>query len=113
MGNKKQENSKVVSRPADGPRSGSRRKFLGNVGGAAATVATVGAIGLQPLLGGKQSMLFAEDNGGLTGAARPAAAEGIRVAAAKPGAAVRLAEHPNNGDILRYPDQANTYTKGL
>jgi hypothetical protein len=100
-------------RSTDAPRSGSRRKFLGNVGGAAAAVATVGAIGLQPLLGGKQSFLHADKNGGLTGEARAEEAQEIRVDAATREEAVRIPSHPTNGDQERYPDQANTYTKCL
>src|SRR5260370_20398065 len=41
------------------PRSESRRKFLGNVTGAAVAAATVGAIGLEPLFGGKESTAHA------------------------------------------------------
>ncbi len=97
----------------DGPRSNSRRKFLGNAGGVAAAAATIGAIGLQPFIGDKNSVLHAEDNGGLTGAARAAEAREIRVDAANREVVVRLPPHPANGDIELYPDQANTYTKGL
>src|ERR1700730_6892853 len=99
--------------PSDAPSSGSRRKFLGNVSGAAVAAATVGAIGLKPLLGGENSILHAEDNGGLTGAARAAEAEEIRINAAKREEAVRIPNHPTNGDVERYIDQANTYTKCL
>src|SRR5260370_3215537 len=38
------------------PRSESRRKFLGGVSGIAAAAATVGAIGLEPIFGGKESV---------------------------------------------------------
>ena len=48
------------------PPSGSRRKFLGNVSGVAA--ATVGAMGLEPLLGSKYSVAHAEDHPLLQGA---------------------------------------------
>jgi hypothetical protein len=108
-----QNSANNSSLPPDAPRSGSRRKFLGNVGGAAAAVATVGAIGLQPLLGGKQSMLYAEENGGLTGADRAVESQEIRINAATREEAVRIPTHPTNGDESRYPDQANTYTKCL
>src|ERR1700732_1911945 len=37
--------------PSDVPRSESRRKFLGNVRGAALAAATAGAIGFEPILG--------------------------------------------------------------
>jgi hypothetical protein len=38
------------------PPSGSRRKFLGKVSGVAVAAVTAGAIGLEPLLGGKESV---------------------------------------------------------
>jgi hypothetical protein len=99
--------------PSDAPRSGSRRKFLGNVSGAAVAAATVGAIGLEPLLGGKHSIAHAEQNGGLTGAARADESREIRINVANRERAVRIPNHPTNGDQNRYADQANTYTKGL
>src|ERR1700680_19127 len=57
---------------SDAPRAGSRRKFLGNVRGAAMAAATVGVIGLE------HSIAHAEQNGGLTGAARAKKAHGKR-----------------------------------
>jgi hypothetical protein len=99
--------------PADAPRSESRREFLGNVSGAAAAAATVGAIGLEPLLGGKHSIARAEQNGGLTGAAHADEAQEIRINAAHQERAVHIPNHPTNGDQNRYADLANTYTKGL
>jgi hypothetical protein len=99
--------------PSDAPRSGSRRKFLGNVRGAAVAVATIGATGLEPLLGGKHSIARAEQNGSLTGAARADESREIRINAANEEREVRIPNHPTNGDQNRYADQANTYTKGL
>ena len=93
--------------------SGSRRKFLGNVGGVAVAAVTAAAIGLEPLLGGKDSMARAEENGGLTGAARAEESEEIRIHAANRERAVQIPNHPTNGDQNRYADQANTYTKCL
>jgi hypothetical protein len=93
--------------------SGSRRKFLGNVSGAAVAAATVAAIGLEPLLGGKHSIARAEQNGGLTGAARAEESQEIRINAANHERAVRIPNHPTNGDQNRYADKANTYSKGL
>jgi hypothetical protein len=99
--------------PAHAPRSESRREFLGNVSGAAAAAATVGAIGLEPLLGGKHSIARAEQNGGLTGAARADESQEIRINAAHHERAVHIPNHATNGDQNRYADLANTYTKGL
>jgi hypothetical protein len=105
-----------VCKPAEdpqSPRSGSRRKFLGSIKGAAMAAATVSAIGLKPLLGGKTSIASAENNGGLTGAARADESQEIRTDVAKAERKVRIPNHPTNGDENRYADQANTYTKAL
>ena len=93
--------------PSDAPRSGSRRKFLGNVRGAAMAAATVGVIGLE------HSIAHAEQNGGLIGTARADESQEIRINAANHERAVRIPNQPTNGDQNRYADQANTYTKGL
>jgi hypothetical protein len=93
--------------------SGSRRKFLGNVSGAAAAAVTAAAIGLEPLLGGKHSIARAEQNGTLAGAARAEESQEIRIHAANRERAVHIPNHPTNGDQNRYADQANTYTKCL
>ena len=98
---------------SDKPHSGSRREFLGHVSGAAMAAATVAAIGLEPLLGGKHSSARAEQNGGLTGAARADESQEIRIHAANRERAVHIPNHPTNGDQDRYPDQANTFTKCL
>jgi hypothetical protein len=93
--------------------SGTRRKFLGNVGGAAVAAVTAATIGLEPLLGGKHSIARAEQNGGLAGAARAEESQEIRIHAANRERAVQIPNHPTNGDQNRYADQANTYTKCL
>lgn len=49
-------NPKNLTDRAGTPPSGSRRKFLGNVSGVALAAVTAGAIGLEPLLGGKESL---------------------------------------------------------
>ena len=94
------------------PPSGSRRKFLGNVGTAAVAAMTSGAIALEPLLGTDHSAAHAQDNG-LTGAARADEAREIRVKAANRERAVPIPHHPTGGDQNRYADQSGTYTKGL
>ena len=98
---------------SDTPLSGSRRMFLGTVSSVAVAAATVGGIGLEPLLGGNYSIARAEQNGGLTGTARADESQEIRINAANRERAVRIPNHPTNGDQIRYPDQANTYTKCL
>src|SRR4029077_20045084 len=89
------------------------RKFLGSIKGAAMAAATVSAIGLKPLLGGKTSIAAAENNGGLTGAARADESLEIRTDVANAERKVHIPNHPTNGDENRYADQANTYTKAL
>jgi hypothetical protein len=97
---------------SNAPPSGSRRKFLGNVGTAAVAAMTSGAIALEPLLGTDHSAAHAQDNG-LTGAARADEAREIRVKAANRERAVPIPHHPTSGDQNRYADQSGTYTKGL
>jgi hypothetical protein len=92
-----------------------RRKFLSGIRVAATTVAAIGAIGIEPLLGGKESITQAQrdSSDGLTGEARAEKAEDIRIVSARQERAVPLPHHPTNGDVARYPDLANTYTKAL
>ena len=106
-------NPDILPDRSDTPSSGSRRKFLGTVSSVAVAAATVGAIGLEPLLGGKHSIARAEQNGSLTGAARAEESQEIRINAANHERAVHIPNHPTNGDQNRYADQANTYTKCL
>src|ERR1700681_4588727 len=82
---------------SDTPPSGSRRRFLGNVGTAAVAAMTSGAIALEPLLGTDHSAAHAQDNG-LTGAARADEAREIRVKAANRERAVPIPHHPTSGD---------------
>lgn len=95
------------------PRSSSRRKFLGNVSGAAVAAATAGTVGLQPLLGSKYSVARAGNREGLTGAARASESAEIRIKAANYERSIPIPQHPTSGDINRYADQSGTYTKGL
>jgi hypothetical protein len=97
---------------SNAPPSGSRRRFLGNVGTAAVAAMTSGAIALEPLLGTDHSAAHAQENG-LTGAARADEAREIRVKTANRERAVPIPHHPTSGDQNRYADQSGTYTKGL
>ena len=92
--------------------SRSRRTFLRTVRGAAMAAATASAIGLEPLLGQKDSIASAQQNAP-TGAGRANDAAEIRVKAALRERAVNIPNHPTNHDISRYPDLANTYSKCL
>src|SRR5258708_21023416 len=100
--------------PSDAPRSESRRRFLGNVRGVAMAAATVGAIGLEPLLGSKHSAASAaEADGRLRGSERAEEAEEIRSAAARAERRIPTPPHTANGDEERYADKCGTYTKAL
>ncbi|HEY4978718.1 MAG TPA: vanadium-dependent haloperoxidase [Candidatus Acidoferrum sp.] len=98
---------------SDAPPSGSRRKFLGKVSGAAVAALTASAIGLEPLLGADRSQARAEENDRLTEAARANESREIRIKAANRERAVPIPQHPTSGDENRYADQSGTYTKGL
>src|SRR5580692_13053167 len=89
--------------------SHSRRKFLGNVSGVAVAAVTAGAIGLEPLLGGKESVADA--------AVVPYISEGredksfrYRVSTAN-AEKVNIGEQPDNGDATRFTDFSGSYSK--
>ncbi len=93
----------------DAPRSGSRRKFLGGVSGIAAAAATVGAIGLEPIFGGKESVAEASvvpydsttrEGASLNYRTTTAQAENIDVGV-----------QPDNGDATRFTDFSGSYSK--
>ena len=106
--------SKESSLSSLGPSSESRRRFLGNMRGAAMAAATAGAIGLEPLLGPKHSIASAADgNGRGRGSERAEEAEEIRIEAAKIERRVPSPPHTTNGDEERYADKCGTYTKAL
>ena len=103
------DNISAVEKPANGPN---RRRFLGQMGGAAATFAA-GALATS------SGALAAEnDNGGTLPPAglahkRVRAAFKLRVGEAKEDALVPAAVNINNGDEALYPDKGGAYTKGL
>ncbi len=91
------------------PRSESRRKFLGGVSGAAVAAATAGAIGLQPLFGGKESAAEASivpynsetrEDASLSYRTNTANAEHIDVGV-----------QPDNGDATTFTDFSGSYSK--
>jgi hypothetical protein len=100
--------------PSDAPRSESRRRFLGNVRGVAMAAATVGAIGLEPLLGSKYSVASAADDDDRSGGPeRAEEAAKIRIETAKAERRVPSPPHATNGDEERYADKCGTYTKAI
>jgi hypothetical protein len=102
------------SLPSDAPRSKSRRRFLGNVRDVTMAAATVGAIGLEPLLGSNRSVARAADDDDRSGGSQRAEeAAKIRIAAARAERKFPIPPHMANGDEERYADKCATYTKGL
>jgi hypothetical protein len=100
--------------PPDAPRSKSRRRFLGNVRDVTMAAATVGAIGLEPLLGSNRSVASAADDDDRSGGSQRAEeAAKIRIAAARSERKIPIPPHMTNGDEERYADKCATYTKGL
>jgi hypothetical protein len=91
--------------------SRSRRKFLGNVSGVAVAAVTAGAIGLEPLLGGKESVADAS--------VVPYSSEGredksfnyrVRTTNAEK---INVGQQPDNGDATRFTDFSGSYSKAL
>src|SRR5271156_6974329 len=101
-------------RPAENESlsSGTRRAFLRNVRGAAMVAATAGAIGIEPLMGVKESIAGAQQTAP-SGPRRANESLELRTKIALQERAVPIPNHLANGDLQRYPDQANTYTKCL
>jgi hypothetical protein len=98
----------VADRKPNGP---SRRQFLGGVSGVAAAAATFGAIGLEPLVGGKNSVAKASvvpypvdgrADASLRYRTETANAEDINVP-----------EQPDNKDSKRFTDFSGNYSKAL
>ncbi len=96
------------------PASPSRRKFMGEMGGAAAAAATVSAIGLSPLLDSPGTRAEAATPLAPQGAhSRVARSLALRIQAADRDAQVPVPPHTTNGDEKRYADKSGTYTKCL
>ena len=108
-----EEDSADASPAQHGGRSG-RRRFLGGVSGFAAAAAAVGAVGFEPLLGVKDTLARAAEEGDPTPAANRAnRALEKRVRIAEAERQVPLPAHPTNGDEALYADKANSYSKCL
>jgi hypothetical protein len=114
--NREGENPNVVpvnheptkDRKAKGP---SRRQFLGGVSGVAAAAATLGAIGLEPLVGGKDSVARASVvRYPVDGRADASLRYRIETAKAED---VNVPEQPDNGDVKRFTDFSGNYSKAL
>ncbi len=105
------KNVETAKASTEETRLSDRRKFLGNLGKIGVAAAAVGAIGAEPLLGGKSSVAEAAVmpyNSGLRGVA----AWQYRVDMAD---AEKLFVRPqaDNGDAARYTDFSGNYSKAL
>ena len=98
----------ITDRKAKGP---SRRQFLGGVSGVAAAAATLGAIGLEPVVGGKESAAEASVVGYPVDG-RSDASLRYRVETAK-AEDINVPEQPDNGDSKRFTDFSGNYSKAL
>jgi hypothetical protein len=93
------------------PKGPNRRQFLGGVSGVAAAAATLGAIGLEPVVGGKESaaeasvVCYSVDR-------RADASLRYRVETAK-AEDINVPEQPDNGDSKRFTDFSGNYSKAL
>jgi hypothetical protein len=98
----------ITDSKAKGPN---RRQFLGGVSGVAAAAATLGAIGLEPVVGGKESaaeasvVCYSVDG-------RSDASLRYRVETAK-AEDINVPEQPDNGDSKRFTDFSGNYSKAL
>jgi hypothetical protein len=92
------------------PKVPNRRQFLGGVSGVAAAAATLGAIGLEPLVGGKDSI--AEASVVPYPADRAAKSLVYRIQTATD-EKVNVHEQADNGDSKRFTDFSGNYSKAL
>jgi hypothetical protein len=92
-------------------RGPNRRQFLGGVSSVAAAAATLGAIGLEPLVGGKESQAEASVVPYLVDD-RADASHHYRVNTAN-AEDIDVPEQPDNGDAKRFTDFSGNYSKAL
>ncbi len=91
-----------------------RRGFLGKLGKAAVFAGAAGAVGLEPLIGGKSSEAAAQVSNGF-GVSRASVSYKVRTAAALLDfqTTSRNARRSNNGDEHSYPNRIGNFSKGL
>jgi hypothetical protein len=114
--NKEGENPNVPSVNDDPtterkPKGPNRRQFMGGVSAVAAAAATLGAIGLEPLVGGKNSIAKASVVSYPVGR-RANASLRYRTEIAK-AEDINVPEQPDNGDSKRFTDFSGNYSKAL
>jgi hypothetical protein len=98
----------ITHTKAKGPN---RRQFLGGVSTVAAAAATLGAIGLEPLVGGKNSVATASVVSYPVGK-RADASLRYRTETAQ-AEDINVPEQPDNGDSKRFTDFSGNYSKAL
>jgi hypothetical protein len=98
----------ITHTKAKGPN---RRQFLGGVSTVAAAAATLGAIGLEPLVGGKNSVATASVVSYPVGR-RADASLRYRTETAQ-AEDINVPEQPDNGDSKRFTDFSGNYSKAL
>ena len=114
--NKEGENPNVPSVNDDPtterkPKGPNRRQFMGGVSAVAAAAATLGAIGLEPLVGGKNSIARASVVSYPVGR-RANASLRYRTEIAK-AEDINVPEQSDNGDSKRFTDFSGNYSKAL
>ena len=88
-----------------------RRQFLGGVSGIATAATSVGVIGLEPLLGGKESVADASVVPYIPGS-RERASFDYRTDTAT-SELINVGQLPDNGDATRFSDFSGSYSKAL
>jgi hypothetical protein len=93
------------------PKGPNRRQFLGGVSGIATAAASVGAIGLEPLLGRKESVADASVVPYIPGGREEASFDyRTRTATSE---LINVGQLPDNGDATRFTDFSGSYSKAL
>src|SRR5258705_276493 len=89
----------------------SRRKFLGNLGKAGIAATAVGTLGVEPFLGGKDSVAEAS-SGNSDSPGRMNACFNYRKSTAQ-AERISVGVQPDNGDAARFTDFSGSYSKAL
>jgi len=105
--------SPSTTKSTKSPDQSSRRKFLGQMSGAAAATIAVSSIGFEPLLGIEGSIVEAAEITPTTDSDRVIAAKNIRKSAADAEKQLGVFPHPTNGDEELYPNRIGNFHKTL
>jgi hypothetical protein len=103
-----------VAEPPQTKKTGlSRRRFIGNMSGAAAAGMAAGVIGVEPLLGSKQAVVQAAEIGPETPLQRLGNAAEVRLQAIARDLGTGIPPHPTNDDEDTLINFVGSFTKGL